>query len=112
MDPCIRVRQGRFRVHTVDIRYATKDLLVLEIDCHSKYPDGCGIAWGGEDGPRVTIWDGGRSLNLDDTTDLPTDITLPKYTDDWMIMTDARRYSVTITAYNRKHRKRQIWQSD
>ena len=112
MKPDIKVEQGRFVVSSVDVRYATRDLLVLEADCDSKYPGHVSLAWGGPEGPRVDIWgDDERSIGLDESTDLPTTITLPKYVDDWTLVTDARRYTVTIVAYNRKHRKREIWKN-
>ena len=113
----LKVEQGRFRLAAVDVMCATKDLLVVEVDCDSKYPGAPGIAWGGEDGPRVDIWprfDGEQrelSLHLDESTHLPSRITLPKYTDGWIILTDARRYTVRIVAYKQRRRSRRVWES-
>ena len=112
MNPEIRVEQGRFQLSTVDVLYATKDLLVIEIDCDSKYPGWIGLSTGGDEGPQVSIFeDDERSLKLDKSTDAPSVIVLPKYTDDWTILTEGTRYTVRIVAYNRKHRPRRVWQS-
>lgn len=127
MKPEIKVEQGRVRIAAVDVVYATKDLLVIEADLHTKYPGDTSIAWTwfGEDelteaaeGPRVDIWprkdEDGRelSLYLDETSDLPATITLPRYVQKWTILTDARKYTVRIAAYNRHHRPRRIWKDE
>lgn len=127
MNPKIKVSQGRVRINAVYVVYATKDLLVIEADLHSKYPGDISIAWtwfGEEElteeaeGPRVDIWtrkneEGTeQTLYIDETTDLPATITLPLYVQDWTILTDARRYTVRIAAYNRRHSPRRIWRDE
>lgn len=108
----IKVEQGTFRVSSVYVMYATKNLLVVEVNCHSKYPAGCGVASGGEQGPEVSIWVDERSIKLDDSTDQLTVITLPRYADDWTILTEARKYTVRIAAYNRSHQMHQVWSEE
>ena len=109
MKPEIGVTQGRFRLSTVNVIYATQSLLVIEAGCNSKYPGGISIAWGGDQGARVEIWpEEGRSLYLDETTQKPSTITLPDYTGEWTVLTDARRYTVRIVAYQNQT-PRPIW---
>lgn len=112
MKPEVKVTQGEFRLASVHVVMATKDVLILEVDCHSKYPGGCSMAWSGDKGARVEIWSSDRSLYLDEGTAQFSSIELPGYTHDWVVLTDARKYSVRIGAYRRWGRDPRLLWSD
>lgn len=91
----IEVIQGQFVINTVDVVHRSANLLVLEVDTHSKYPSTI------NSDNRVFIFTHERSLKVDKTTNIITNIVLPHVTEDngWHIMVTDGRYSVQIVAY-------------
>jgi hypothetical protein len=118
----ITVEQGKFRLSSVDIIGQGDGFLILEADCHSKYP------WVGamlSDGPpEVLIWEEPagegeptRSLHLDETTEKITRIVLPDYTAGWQVMTDGGRYTIRIVAFRYDYRttretRKELWRDE
>jgi hypothetical protein len=104
----IQVLQGKFRVSTVDVVVNARDCMVLEIDCHSKYPGWAVNGANENEVPFVMIFHDERSLKLDDTTDLITQVTLPRRTAGWQVIAEGARYTVRIAAWRVRDRK-QAW---
>lgn len=109
----VSVQQGRFRLGTVDIVHASRNMVAIEVDCDSKYP-GELSAWGRLDGRmEVEVYaDSERSLRLDESTDEVSAVTLPwPVTDKWFVLADGARYTVQIVAYRHGRRRRTAWQA-
>lgn len=98
----IEVTQGKFRINSVDVIKRGWGILILSVDCHSKYPGD--FAWGGS---SILVMPGERSLHLDETAEILTLIDLPDKYKDWDFVVTGSRYTITIVAY--KHRRRLGW---
>jgi hypothetical protein len=108
----IEVVQGRFRIQSVDVIADRKDLLILSVDCHSKYPGM--FVYGNR---RVLIhsddqaeYPEERSMHLDPMGS-ETCITLPEKCAGWNIIAEGERYTVTIVAFPVPDgtRRREAW---
>lgn len=103
--PEFYVEQGQIIVEDVSVVYNRRNLLVAEVDCHSKYPEIA--AYGGNE---VMLMAGEYTLKCDREA-LFTRIVLPARVVGWRVNAYAGRYTVTITAFPEpKRRPVSVWQ--
>lgn len=103
----VTVEQGSVLVNDIWVVASRPRLFAIEADCHTKYAEVLAYA-----GAEVMFYASERTLKAGDT-DKPTVITLPPRMAGWRITADASRYTLTITAFKPRHRRRyrDIWRS-
>ena len=99
-----KVTQGQIVVDSIDVIRSTRNVLVVEADCYSKYPD---VAM--SSGSTVWLAATEDTLWCDREAKL-TVIELPEHVADWTIVFAATKYTVKIVAYRRpKRRTTEVW---
>jgi hypothetical protein len=105
-DRDIAVSNGTFVINDVDVVRSTGNLLVLECDCRSKYPDSFAYS-----GTEVLVFPGEHTLHPDETSSEATVIRLPRRCEDWVVVATGARYTIRIVAYSHSRRfRRRAWQ--
>ena len=106
----VSVEQGSIAVNDVSVIRQDRGLLVLEVDCHSKYPEILGYYCAEHpSGTEVLIYPGEHTLWKRDT-EQPTVIRLPEHVKGWDIQATAARYTVRIVCW-KPGKAHQIWRS-
>jgi hypothetical protein len=103
----ITVGQGQIVVNNVTVVRATRDLIILEADCASKYP-GIVTTASSPRGASADFWASGETLRAG-ATRLPTTVQLPPRTQHWGLLAEGRRYSLYLVAYRRPGEAREIY---
>jgi len=89
----VGVVQGVIAINSVGVVRKDRGLLVVEADCHSKYPEIAGYA-----GPTIYVGASEHTLKKRDTI-THSAIVLPDYTKGWEVMAEASRYTIRIVAW-------------
>lgn len=92
------VRQGRIQVNEVDVVVRHDDVVVLEVDLASKYPDFVSYSSSG-DQLGVTLHAGDETHYVDEAADRDTEIVFRPGAGRWDLVADGARYTVRIALY-------------
>lgn len=94
----ITVTPGRVRLSSIDVALSRPDVLVLEVDSASKYPE---VTWGTSTDGAISVFpfETARTLRLDESTSGMTQIELPARTKGWDVIATAARYTIRIVAW-------------
>jgi hypothetical protein len=86
-------------VASIDVVIDTKDVLIIDIDMSSKYvkPHVAGYVGGSTE--VMLYFEEGVSLSGDGSTEGQTVLVLPERVNDWRIMVEGSRYTVTVVAW-------------
>jgi len=96
------VIEGRVVVSGVRLVVNHSDVVVYEIELHSKYPESVTYAITDTD-IAICISSGENTLNTDDSTDLATDVRFRfSSTFDWTVITEHGPSTVYVCVYRRK----------
>lgn len=109
-DYAVKVNQGQIPIEDITVVVDTDHALVLKCDTRSKYAGDISIGYSQNGRWSVDLWAGHRTL--DAMAGDPTEIklTMNLHSEGWTVITDWRRYTVTIAAYREQAGgKRIIW---
>ena len=95
----LKVEPGAIRLASISLLAYNKDIIALDIDCNSKYPE----VWvsSGDITEEIILSKDERTLRCSELKN-PTRIVLPKPPGDWNIFLNTGKYLVSVRLLRRK----------